>query len=227
MLKNFLLDIKYVFTNPKTIGEPITNKVPYYFFYFFATFFVLFLLNAFMLLLKKYFVVQFPSFKFSNLNFLSIIILTPLFEEFCFRAILKKGWINIVYLITGMFIVLLNCLNIKLNATIILIYFSGIILAFYIKSTFRCFKFINKSNEYSKNQVLVLVYFMSISFGIIHLINFEIYKGIFNFLIAYVFIKSLSGFLLSMLRLKFGLLYSIIFHSFINFLGFMFYMLDK
>ena len=73
---------------------------------------------------------------------------------------------------------------------------------------------------YNQKLQLFLIYFTTILFGIIHIVNIKNLECLDSFNIVYILNKILIGFVLCFLRLKFGMLSSISFHSIINIISF-------
>ena len=211
MKSDFLRDLKNIFYNPLLIREPFKFKVPYYLIYVGLSILITLIIDLVLIFVLKSAKVQI-NFRIKHSDILSIVVIAPLIEEFCFRAVLKKNFKNLFLFLIGILGFVLQYLSTKpiYIAACILLLVAIVVILFNTNS--RIFYL----NPYKKKHLLILVYFSSFSFALAHLIGVNCFSTSFILLGVYIFPKILVGFLLAMFRIKFGLLYSIIFHAFIN-----------
>jgi hypothetical protein len=217
MFRNFITDLKYVFVSPDLI---INNKsIKSFLSYFLFAFLLVIVINIITIFLHTYLDIAQPE-NSGGMPFFQVVILWPLLEEMLFRAMLKKNDLNLS-LFTG---AVLNFIMIKTLNNKILIYCLTflIVIGVYFLLNSRIVKII-KPGQYSRKQLLFLIYFSSFSFGIIHMFNYTLTLNIFYTILLLQFSKILYGFLFSMVRLKFGFFQTVCLHSFINLLGFCLY----
>lgn len=74
--------------------------------------------------------------------------------------------------------------------------------------------------RYWKGIFKYLFYFLAISFGLIHITNFEGFKDQLGWIPFLTINQLFAGFVLGYIRIRFGLIWSIIYHSLYNFLFF-------
>ncbi len=217
MIVQFIEDIKKIFINPILIKESKKNKT--ILIYFFFAIIVLIAPKSLLPVARRLLNIAppFQNIIVGKVTFFIVVIYTPMIEEFCFRAFLKKSKINMTFLLSGLTsLILVFTLKVGVFYHFI-IFISIIIFTYLLLSYFKCyFKY------FTRYQLSFMVYFSSISFGLAHLVNHEgiTFYTFFPLLMLSIF-KVLDGFLISMLRLKFGLLYSVIFHSTVNLIAFL------
>lgn len=208
MIINFILDLKNIFLNPFLIGRQIKKMSPI--FYFIFSILTLIIINCITSLIIKHFSLEIPKIQINELNFIRIVIVFPIIEEFVFRAILKYSLTNLYFFFIGIMGFILD--HIKIYP--IVIFLVILLLIFLVQKSKKNRPLLSLYDN--KNYNIIMVYTSSLSFGIAHVLNFK-YSDIFSmFIIIYVSSKIIGGFLFSMLRIKYGILYSIIFHIFNN-----------
>lgn len=168
MIKTFFEDLKNVFRSPDLIYSNIKFKgFIIYFLIIQLCFFVMSFLT-FIMADKFKLIIHFDS---QALYFLNVVIIAPLKEELLLRSFLKKSRINI-----ALFLSMLTCFfldhTIKDKILIYLISFSSLPIYYFILRF--CIKQYYFLKSYSKNQLLFLVYFSSILFGLAHIVNFQL-----------------------------------------------------
>ncbi len=210
MKESFLIDLKNIFINPISITHSNDKKkLVLYIFYFQA---IAIAINILAFSITKLLDIHSNS-KITDFTFLNIVLVAPIIEEFMFRAILKKKLLNYcLFLVANLYFFRSFLDNIYITIFLILA------LLF---SLFILFKKKYFNSNYNNSQLIILVYVTSFSFGIAHMVNYDASTSIVLFLIVMSITKIISGFLLSMFRIKFGLLYSILFHCFNNSLSFL------
>lgn len=211
MKLDFLKDLKNILYNPLLIREPLKFKVPYYLIYVGLSILITLIVDLFLIFVLKFANVQI-NFKIKQNDILSIVVIAPLIEEFCFRAVLKKNFKNLLFFLIGILGFVLQFLSVKpiyITAWILLLV-AIVVILFNTKSH------LFYLNPYNKKNLLILVYFSTLFFALAHLIGVNCFSMSFILLVVYIIPKIQVGFLLAILRIKFGLLYSIIFHAFIN-----------
>lgn len=73
------------------------------------------------------------------------------------------------------------------------------------------------NNKYNNKVTLIITIILSIIFGLFHLFNFETKnESIFNFLLLFSVSKIITGIILSVIRLRYGIIISFLFHSIFN-----------
>jgi hypothetical protein len=211
MKLDFLKDLKNIFYDPLLIKEPFKFKVPNYLIYVGLSILTTLIIDLFLIFVLKIANVQI-NYRIKITDILTIVVIGPLIEEFCFRAVLKKNFKNLLYFLIGILGFVLRYLSVNPIYIIacILLLVAIVVILFNPKSQLYFLK------PYKKKHLLILVYSSSLFFALSHLIGVNCFSMSFILLVIYIIPKILVGFLLAMLRIKFGLLYSIIFHVFIN-----------
>ncbi len=145
-------------------------------------------------------------------KFFAVFLIAPIYEEIFFRSLLRFNWFNISLFITNLLVFILYMI-IKENimyvtiASVFLFFILAIITIASIKKT---------SNFISQN-IQYFFYFTAISFGLLHTINFSGNPwAIFSFSLILVSPQIILGLILGYVRIKYGLLYSILFHMVVN-----------
>jgi len=181
--------------------------------------FLFFLFSSYLFSLVIYFI-----FRYLNLNFksgileifkndlLKVVIIAPFLEEFLFRAILKP---NKLYLSFFLFATSLFSFNLFSFNTYVVIF-----LSFFISISFFFSKIEMNYKKYNNNYKK-LVYGSSILFGLVHLTNYDVTLHLLLFYLILTLPKIYLGFSLAFIRVKFGLIYAILFHSLHNALPFL------
>jgi len=216
MIKFFLNDLKKVFTNPTLIYSSETKEFKVYFSYFIFIQVIFIFLSIINALLFNHFDISF-RFDMSKVSFFYIVLVGPLMEELLFRSYLKKSKMNIALFVCGLIYFLLNLF---VNNKVLTCSISFLLIPLFY---FILVKSVNKLslwNPYSKNQSLFLVYLSSVSFGIAHIGNYKFSLEIFCVLLIVLIPKIIGGFVFAMYRIKFGIIQSLLLHSFANFMGY-------
>jgi hypothetical protein len=145
-----------------------------------------------------------------------IILIAPFVEEMFFRFPLKKGKGFLLIFITFLISFLLMKFNI-LNENVVYAIFTIIFL--YLVNITHKSEF--KENDYKNKRLLFLTLFLSLAFGLSHLLNYEELgnEGV-TYLLIFSISKIISGLILSVIRLRYGIIISILFHCLLNFLIF-------
>lgn len=208
-------DLHNIFVSPYHIKH--TKKIKLQIVYFIFAFIVFFLINILLpIFLNNFLKLSLPKFvDIRNVNFFKLVVFTPVIEEFCFRAILIKNKINNILFLTGFSGIILNFIlidNIYIFISTLLIFVFTFL--FFIKTNNRFYK------KYKQRELFLIVYLSSFLFGFAHLTNFNLSLGISFIVMVYLLIKSFNGFIFSLLRLKIGLIYSILFHIFLNLIAY-------
>lgn len=173
---------------------------------------------------------NFPSvyelFKKSNLkitkhyNFFLVVIFLPLIEELFFRLPLIPSRRNIT--IFSFLLSILICYGGKYPQKIDLILLISISISLII--SIAIYYIIKNNSEIEKifHKVQKPIIIISIlTFGLIHLGNIDkLYIELILFYPIYVLPQISIGYFCSILRLKFGFLWGILFHSLINLMGY-------
>jgi membrane protease YdiL (CAAX protease family) len=162
-----------------------------------------------------------------NLGWVKIIfaglILAPIIEEFIFRLVLIPKIRNFVFLCCFTLIMMLFFL-IRNHPIYFFVFLLASMFIIYIIKDKRLLKrlqvFIIKNFRY-------IFYFSCISFGFYHITNFSLIDYKVILLSPFIVLPQvLGGFFLGFIRTRFGIIYSIIFHSMINVLPVLFLVED-
>lgn len=210
-MKKILSEIKYLFINPSKIKRIKTSN-NYYEIVKYFTFFLIILVLFALLFGLIFFQEAKKNISKIDLDFVSSCFVIPIYEEIIFRVLLKKNKLNF-YLFFSV-LTLFSISWIFLLDTSIFIVISLIIYVI-LKKKYKVEEFF-----YNQKLQLFLIYFTTILFGIIHIVNIKNLECLDSFNIVYILNKILIGFVLCFLRLKFGMLSSISFHSIINIISF-------
>jgi uncharacterized protein len=154
------------------------------------------------------------EFNYSTLKILFVgIILGPIIEEILFRLLLMPKYKNIIIFFG--FSVCIAFISLIKGSNLYLIIF----LTFGIISFLFCQnkKYLRKAQRFLLNHFNYIFYLSCILFGFYHITNFMPvnYKLIFIMPII-VFPQMVVGAFMGYIRMKFGITYSIIFHSITN-----------
>jgi len=134
-------------------------------------------------------------------------IVGPVYEEFLFRAILKPNKIGVSLFVFAFSYLFLKIAHLGFNLNIVLSLIIGILI--YISNIKINTVFYNKNYR-------SLIYFSSILFGLVHLTNFNLTFSILLLSPILMLPRIFTGFSLAFIRVKFGLVYAILFHSLFN-----------
>lgn len=152
-----------------------------------------------------------------TINFYEVVVIAPVLEEILFRLVLRLNKFNLTIFFIWLFIfVLYKRFIIDSNCLLVLSLMSFVFL-------------ILKKNKHKLNitqfefkffPLPVIIYLSCFLFGIMHLSNFGNTEILNITIILYVISKALAGFAFALLRLKFGIISSIIYHIFLNSLAY-------
>lgn len=183
----------------------------------FMCFLFFFLVSSFFLTIVLYFYlkntaldISLKSTFFSDFDyktFLKIVIIVPVLEEFIFRSILVSNRLSLSAFLFAMLYLMFAYwgIDVFLNLTI-----SLLIVSIQYYTNLRIPKMIyNKSFK-------VIIYSFSILFAIYHIWNFNITPQVLFLSPLLLFPKFFIGISLSFIRVRFGLMFSIISHSLHN-----------
>jgi uncharacterized protein len=186
--------------------------------YFFKLYFILFiiiiLLSPVISLLKLFTDISEVKLNLSDFIILSgMVIFVPIIEEIIFRLILRPTSTNIIFYLLFTFFVFIFSIY-KHNSFIMIISFC--IAAFIVF-------ILSDKEKIAKTQFLILrhygvfFYLACVLFGLVHVFNNEHFTVTF-LLLAPIFIlpQIICGGFLGFIRIRYGIIYSILFHSLIN-----------
>jgi uncharacterized protein len=154
------------------------------------------------------------DFDYSSLKILFAgIVIGPIIEEILFRFLLIPRYINFV--IYTCFSFCLAIISLLKGSNIYLLIF----LIFGIASFLFCLniKYLRKAQKFLLNHYCFYFYLSCILFGFYHITNYiPVNYKLFLIMPVIVFPQMVIGAFLGYLRMKFGILYSILFHSITN-----------
>lgn len=205
-MKNLIDDFIWILTNPEKVKKTdriIFSKILTYFSFFF---FVLFI-SAVVLSFLFYDNDKSGTFNTVRITNLAYCFTIPLYEEILFRLFLRKRFSNfILIIIIILFLIAGEFLSFDPTYFIILAYsLFCIIISVFDK----------KEIDYEPKTLLVLTYLSCFLFGLVHLLNLKTVQ-LDLFTVSYILHKILIGFILCLLRLRFGFIFAILFHVVIN-----------
>jgi len=162
--------------------------------------------------------IGFRQFKLNTLlQYIYIAIYAPIVEELAFRVGLRVSKRNLILMIFALSLIISRgFLNIEWLISISISLLLSIVLFLSFKMG-RTFDLIN--NFHVKNRGLVF-YILLLSFGFMHLIGYEITLELLLFSPIVVFSHITAGFMFSYVRLKLGVVFSMILHCLNNSLPF-------
>jgi len=191
-------------------------------------YFLFFISSAFLIVFN--YLNQLPVYQKPDLNsmgnFLMIIIFGPLFEEILFRLNLKISKLNIAAFVSVLTMLIIKLLFIREIKLQFYLYFGTLLLFALIYYTLNRYDIsLNKIESFWKSNFKYIFHLFAISFGMIHLTNFE---QISWWMIAITPLLTapyiLMGYILGYIRMKYGFSYSLLIHSFNNLISTMFIM---
>lgn len=149
----------------------------------------------------------------SFLLFIMAVILAPIYEEIIFRSLLKFEKINIIlFIITTPILIVVTAIHVIVSAVILLS-----ILLLSVISLLLIYKR-NKIELFLSSNFKYFFYGVALTFGLTHTSNFA---GNFYLILLFspllVGPQIVLGLILGYVRMKHGLVYSIIFHMLVNF----------
>ena len=140
------------------------------------------------------------------------VILAPCYEEIIFRSLLKFKKSNIILFIATATALIAFCV---FKSKIILVIVLSILLITLLSSLIIFSR--SKIELFISTHFKYFFYVTSITFGLIHAFNFT---GNIYLILAFSFIlggpQIVLGFILGYIRMNYGLIFSILFHMFIN-----------
>lgn len=212
MTKKYVYDLIRVCSSPEKIQNskyPSDRKTLALYFIFTLLFY--FLINISIALIDNWIHLPKVQFGIKDLSIFKVVILAPIVEEVCFRAILKNDKFSISIFIVGiLYLFLLKLILIKNEHIIFILLFCYLVFNTLLKALNIQFR------QYKRNELRFLVLISCFFFGMAHILNYEIsWQNSFSFFFIFT-PYFFSGVILSMLRLKFGLFYSILSHSIWN-----------
>ncbi len=153
--------------------------------------------------------------EFEKFTSIQILLLTavygPIKEELTFRLALRFSKRNLTIAVIGIAITLCRIMGLEYIYSFLLALSIGIILYFTLRR--KAIAFLSKL--WSKNKLLIF-YTSLLTFGYIHLGNYELTAELLLFSPIIVLPKILGGLLYSYLRLSSGIILAICFHAFNN-----------
>ncbi len=202
-----------IFLNPTKIKYQNKTKEPLFLFKEFAIYVIItFLISTIGAIVFILFSMKKESLEI-NPTLLGTIIVAPFIEEILFRGILKinKGTICLfIYALTTLTLKKMNLIEVNFYNTLIVLVF--VVFLIIILRTNQFEKEHLKYTRYKK----IIVYISAFTFGFLHLRNFNS-VNIFVFpILFYGCMQVLGGFMLNIIRLKYGLLTSVLFHLSLN-----------
>lgn len=157
-------------------------------------------------------------YKVSNYSFneklLKIIILAPLIEEVIFRLLLRfnRSNVKLFFFISIIYLILFIFLKKYVVASLILTIQIFLLIILIIKS-------INEIELWFKNNFRFVFYFSFISYGLVHLSNYNQITTTVIFLSPIlVFPQILLGSIIGYIRINYSFLHGLFFHMLINLL---------
>lgn len=148
------------------------------------------------------------------------IILGPILEELMFRSILRfdefsfqlfiSSWITF-YIVPYLYFNLQSPYKYIPAVIFLIIVFVGLTIIFK-----KYPKVILVLNKYHRKFRYLIYFILIISFGLVHLMNFESLYGVGSGIIIYTLHKTFIGITNAYLRIRYGLLFSIIAHMLYN-----------
>ncbi len=151
---------------------------------------------------------------FNYLLFLKVVIIGPVLEEFLFRSILRFGRFSFAAFLFALLYTTADFMEI--NSYIRIFIPLLFVYVFYVKN-------IRIPEGFYLKYYPVLLYSSAVLFAYVHLWTFNITFHVLLFSPLLLFPKFVSGMLFSFIRIRFGLLYSIITHSLNNLIAALIY----
>lgn len=178
----------------------------------------LYLISAMVLALFAYIVCSIFSITHKHIGLpfemkiLIGVILAPVYEEILFRSLLRFNKISLsLFLATVVIFIVVFIL--KRNNTFISLLSATLLVTI----TFVSFWSIKRISQFITSNFKYFYYSSSILFGFMHLMNFT---GDIRYIIAFSIVliapQIIAGIILGFIRMKHGLIYSILFHMIIN-----------
>ncbi|HNW57407.1 MAG TPA: CPBP family glutamic-type intramembrane protease [Bacteroidales bacterium] len=149
-------------------------------------------------------------------TFIMLAVFAPVFEEITFRLLLKPKKRNlIVFATSALTVSILFFLGNQLLLMSVLL-FAGTISSMVIFNK----KILHAFQKFFLKKFVYFFYFSCIIFGFVHIFNYEP-VGIMMFVLSPLIVAPavLAGIFFGYVRMKFGIMYSILFHACINLLS--------
>lgn len=186
--------------------------------YFFKLFFLFFGLSLILQLVIIVFfnLPELPIVEIGKVSVLSNILLTvifvPIVEEIVFRLWMKDKKYNLFISLFAIISLLIISLNRNMNEMDVFADFGLLILLFII---FTCKVIPGFQLKYFK----YIFYSSCVLFGLLHICNYIDFQTIEWYIFPIVTIQEiLAGFFLGFIRMKYGFIYGVLFHSSVNLL---------
>lgn len=184
--------------------------INFFFFFFFS--FVLNIISFFFIYIL---VDELPSLNLDTSLPYEIIFVAPFTEEIIFRLLLKKNNKNIALWIVFLFLFLLMKFNIVDEKIIYLTFIILFMFIVFFTIKDKTYESINLVSN-KRRHTLLLIVTSSFLFGLAHISNLYSLDAGLIFIIIYFFSHFIVGLLLSVIRMKYGILISILYHSALN-----------
>ena len=212
-MKKIIIDLKFIFINPLKINDisklSKIEIIKHYLFYILLVF-IISIFFGYLFISES----NNGSFKHNNIDALSYCLTIPLYEEIIFRAPLKKNKKDIALFFTILIIIIYGSITLYDTSIFIISIFLIYLLFIFCQKE-------KVEKQYNNKTTLILIYSTELAFGLIHLVNFNFIE---IFVFFYILLKSFIGFVLSIFRLKYGIVGSVLFHASINTIS---YLLSK
>lgn len=146
-------------------------------------------------------------------SFIFACICAPLLEEFIFRWHLRKRYATIYFVflsVAGIIIYFIDASWINFLVFLISFIIAALIISYYVKQSQ------TKKHILWKRLYPIVFYFSALIFGFVHLSNFQGLTIQDPAFIIYMSSQTFGGLSLGYLRVKYGLMYSILSHSCFN-----------
>lgn len=226
-----LKEILYLLKTGSTINQPKKNAFFYFKFIILFVIFKLFLVLLVNSILSLVNYIPSENLSLNKVNELSIIkqiivisIIAPIIEELTYRLSLKYSKLNISITFSMIIYIIAYPFLKELNSELLLISIGLLIIAISFFFLFLLLENKQKINNhlfyFFKNNKIFIFYFSAILFSYRHIHNYEFtYENIFFYII--ILPHMLASIFYSYLRLKKGIIASILFHSLNNSLYFL------
>ncbi|PAM95751.1 hypothetical protein B4N84_06560 [Flavobacterium sp. IR1] len=214
MFKLLTKDIAKLFVSPNEIKHSSFSKnfKEVLFYYFIFTIFLLFI--TVILALLGHLSGNSPRLlENTEIKFLDVAIIAPILEETLFRLVMRWSKFNLLIFFVWLFIFILYQKFLIGTACLGTL----CILFFLLFSSKKFNEAVNRDQlEFKFFPLSFLIYLSCFLFGIMHVSNFETIDLLNISVILYLSSHILGGFVFALLRLKFGIISSIFYHSLIN-----------
>ncbi len=190
---------------------------------FFKLFIIVFLLslplNAVSNIISGFLHLQGISHDLKGMNQLKLwelVLLAPVLEETLFRFLLKPTHKNIIYyFIILSFPLVINLIKGKYHHALIIVFLALIPLMLLLKRSY-----LKKVQKYFLKHFALFFYLSCLAFGLLHVTNFHPFSYMLLLLAPLLVLPQLFlGTVLGFVRMKYGIVYSILFHILMNLPG--------